>query len=134
MMRVLYRMVLWLHPPAFRSAYRDEMLWIFDQTVADNGAGGLFADAMTSVLRQWFLRSRVWMVPVALAGALFTMLAGNALLHFAFRRLVAITADTPEERFVVTATVSVVTVAFAVLATVVCAPGQSKVRPTRRHA
>jgi hypothetical protein len=31
MMRVLYRLILWLHPPAFRRRFGDQMLSIFEE-------------------------------------------------------------------------------------------------------
>jgi hypothetical protein len=30
--RSLYRHLVWLHPPAFRQKFAEEMLWIFDET------------------------------------------------------------------------------------------------------
>jgi len=118
MIRALYSILLWLHPPAFRRAYGDEMLWLFDKTVADDGVSGLIRDAVVSVLRQWFLRSRLWLVPVALAGALFTVLAANSLLHFIFRRVISRTADKPQELFLFTVALTLITVAFVVFAAV----------------
>ena len=117
-MRTLYRILLCLHPPAFRRAYGDEMIWLFDKTVSETGVCRLLLDAMLSVLRQWFLRSRLWLVPVACAGALFTVLAANTLLHFMFRRMVSATADKPQELFLFTVALALITVAFVVFAAV----------------
>jgi hypothetical protein len=94
------------------------MLWLFDKTVADDGVSGRIRDAVVSVLRQWFLRSRLWLVPVALAGALFTVLAANSLLHFIFRRVISRTADKPQELFLFTVALTLITVAFVVFAAV----------------
>jgi hypothetical protein len=127
MIRALYRVILWLHPPAFRRAYADEMLWLFDCTVSDSSPAALLIDGVVSLLRQWFLRSRLWLVPVALAGALFTVLAANALLHFVFRRIFSVTADKPQELFLLTVALALITVAFVVFAAV-----QSVMRVRRR--
>jgi hypothetical protein len=131
MMRVLYRLVILLHPPGFRREYGDEMLWLFDRTVKEKGAGNLFLDATASVLRQWFLRSRLWLVPVALLGALFTVLAGNALLHFVFRRVVESRADTPQELFLFAAALAVITVSFILIAATASLKRQTDARRTR---
>ncbi|MBZ5595514.1 MAG: hypothetical protein LAP39_24990 [Acidobacteriia bacterium] len=50
MIRSLYRSLLWLHPPAFRRQYGEEMLWIFEET---GGAVSLVADGFFSLVRQW---------------------------------------------------------------------------------
>jgi len=119
MMSGLYCLLLWLHPPDFRRTYGDEMRWLFDLTVEESGATGMLIDAWVSVLRQWLLRSRVWLLAAALAGALFPMFAGNAFLHLALRRVSAITTDTPEVRFILTVALTVVTLAFMVIAAVI---------------
>jgi hypothetical protein len=57
--RSLYRYLVWLHPPAFRRQFAEEILWIFDET-AEEGVFPLFADCLMSLLRQWLVRSDVW--------------------------------------------------------------------------
>lgn len=54
--RHFYRFVLELHPRSFREEFADEMLWIFDQESATRSTLPLFADAVTSLARQWLLR------------------------------------------------------------------------------
>jgi hypothetical protein len=73
--RSLYRWLLRIHPPAFRREFADEMLWIFDQVSARQSTLPLFADAATSLARQWVLRGD-WRklpagdaVPVAAVGS-----------------------------------------------------------------
>src|SRR5437879_829331 len=56
MLRLLYRWLLCLHPPAFRRRYAEEMMWIFDEAAAQ-GVASLFADALVSLTRQWVMRS-----------------------------------------------------------------------------
>ncbi len=56
--RGLYIRLLRLHPPGFRHVYADEMLWIFDEAAARGSVAPLFADALGSLCRQWFLRPR----------------------------------------------------------------------------
>ena len=65
MMRRVYRCLLWLHPAAFRRQFEEEMLWIFDDAVDASGAASLFSDASVSLVRQWLLRSGLWMWVVA---------------------------------------------------------------------
>ncbi|MDA0205875.1 MAG: hypothetical protein O3A53_03690 [Acidobacteria bacterium] len=55
-MRTLYRLLLQLHPPAFRERYAAEMLWIFDQTEDGLETVRLLGDGVVSLLRQWTVR------------------------------------------------------------------------------
>ena len=79
MIRWLYRWLLWLHPPAFRRQFADEMLWIFDEE-SSRGVTRLFADGLVSLARQWLVRSGVWKLLPAAAGGLLTLLAGLTLM------------------------------------------------------
>jgi D-alanyl-D-alanine carboxypeptidase len=67
MSRSLYRLLLKLHPPAFRERFAAEMLWIFDEAAATQGVPRLFADAFVSLLRQWIVRPESWHMPLAAA-------------------------------------------------------------------
>jgi D-alanyl-D-alanine carboxypeptidase len=67
MSRSLYRLLLRLHPPAFRERFAAEMLWIFDEAAATQGVPPLFADAFVSLLRQWTVRPESWHMPLAAA-------------------------------------------------------------------
>src|SRR5260370_10345225 len=49
MLRALYRGLLYLHPPAFRKRFAEEMLWIFDEAAATRRILGLFADGLVSL-------------------------------------------------------------------------------------
>jgi hypothetical protein len=62
-MRVLYQSVLRLHPPRFRERFEEEMMLIFDDSVAARGGFWLTLDAIFSVLRQWILRADHWHSP-----------------------------------------------------------------------
>ncbi|HEY2821236.1 MAG TPA: serine hydrolase domain-containing protein [Candidatus Acidoferrum sp.] len=55
--RSLYRCLVQLHPPAFRQRFAPEMLWIFDEVADHDARVELFADALTSLARQWIVRS-----------------------------------------------------------------------------
>ena len=55
MTRTLYRWLIYLHPPAFRLRFAQELLWIFDESSDASGAMPLFYDAAISLLRQWLL-------------------------------------------------------------------------------
>ena len=79
MIRLLYRWLLWLHPPAFRRQFAHEMLWIFDEE-SSHGVTRLFADGLVSLARQWLVRSGVWKLVPAAAGGLLTLLAGLTLM------------------------------------------------------
>ena len=115
MIRVIYRLILWLHPPAFRRQYADEMLWIFGISRVERGARSLITDAIVSLLRQWILRTRWWLVPIAIVWSLVTLLGGNAALHFAFRRMVRGRTGTPQELFLLAVAISVVMICFVVI-------------------
>lgn len=63
--RTLYQLLLWLHPPAFKREFAEEMLWIFDESIRDRravdtasarGLMRLFADGLVSLGRQWVMR------------------------------------------------------------------------------
>ena len=53
--RSLYICLLRLHPPAFRHRFGDEMLHIFDEVTPQGRVTPLFADALSSLCRQWLL-------------------------------------------------------------------------------
>ena len=76
MTRILYRWLLWLHPPAFRREFAGEMLWIFEEASAE-GVAPLFADGLISLLRQWLLRSGPWKLAAAVIGGLVEVTAGG---------------------------------------------------------
>jgi hypothetical protein len=66
-MRALYRCLLWLHPPAFRRQFAEEMLWIFDES---GESGPLLLDGLVSLARQWLLRSGWWKTAAAVVLAM----------------------------------------------------------------
>src|ERR1700729_345723 len=88
MTRALYASLLKLHPPAFRRQFGGEMLWIFDEARVSEGAFVLLLDLLISVTRQWLLRSGVWKVAIALAGAAVQVTAGGAG-YYVFHRHIA---------------------------------------------
>lgn len=64
MLRLIYRALLRLHPPYFRSRFAAEMLAIFDRSQGALATTWLVADAAASLLRQWLLRPQFWEAPV----------------------------------------------------------------------
>ena len=86
MIRMLYRVLLWLHPPAFRRQFADEMLWICEETRGAAAVWMLFADALVSLARQWVLRAGVWKLVAAGAGGLLQITLGG-LIFGLFREL-----------------------------------------------
>ena len=118
MTRWLYRLLLLLHPPGFRRRYGPEMLWIFDETARERSPAVLVGEAAVSIFRQWVLRTRVWIGVVSIAGALLTMLAGNASIHFLFHRLVRGRTATPEHLFLIASAMSILVILMMVMAAV----------------
>jgi hypothetical protein len=81
MVRVLYRWLVWLHPPAFRLRFGEEMLWIFDRATGTWGAASLAVDACASLSRQWLLRSGLWKWAAAcIAGIVSLIIAFGSFL------------------------------------------------------
>jgi hypothetical protein len=52
--RLVYRLILRLHPASFREEFGSEMLWIFEQEQHPGAAVPLFLDGVLSLLRQRF--------------------------------------------------------------------------------
>ncbi len=77
MTRTLYRYLLALHPRPFRQQFAGEMLWIFEESLAAEGAASLLADGTLSLLRQWLLRSGAWKIALAVLGAMLQITAGG---------------------------------------------------------
>jgi nitrate reductase gamma subunit len=78
-MRTIYRSLLQLHPPAFRRRFAPEMMCIFDEATESSRALPLLLDAGISLARQWLLRSGLWMIAVAIAGAILQITAGGLI-------------------------------------------------------
>jgi hypothetical protein len=74
MSRLIYRILLRLHPSNFRNEHGGEMLCIFEES-APKETRRLIADALRSAIRQWLFHSGWWKF---VAGA-----AVSALLVFA---------------------------------------------------
>lgn len=81
MTRLLYQVLLWLHPPCFRREFAAEMLWIFDDSVESEGSPRLLFDALVSLGRQWLLRSGAWRIAAALAGGLLQVALGGLVVQ-----------------------------------------------------
>jgi hypothetical protein len=65
MLRRIYRCLLRLHPPGFRSRFGDEILAIFDQANGRLSGFRLLMDSMVSLVRQWTLRPEFWLESVS---------------------------------------------------------------------
>jgi hypothetical protein len=80
--RVIYALLIRLHPLAFRERFAPEMLWIFEEAGNSWGGGSLFRDAIVSLLRQWLIRSHLWKWLVAsLAGVVPLLIAFGSFLR-----------------------------------------------------
>lgn len=88
MTRTLYRSLIYLHPPAFRRRFEEELLWIFDESSDASGAAPLLYDAVISLLRQWLVRSGMWKWLVAgVAGALPVLIGfGSFMFNWPMRQ------------------------------------------------
>jgi hypothetical protein len=73
MIRAHYRMLLALHPRAFRVRFEGEMLLTFEDALGTEGSVRLLFDAVRSLLRQWLIRQTLWIYPVALFAAGFAV-------------------------------------------------------------
>ncbi len=62
--RSLYRALVYLHPPAFRQRFAEEMLSTFEEAAQDQNVAGLLVDGFVSLTRQWLLRPNAWRTPV----------------------------------------------------------------------
>ena len=87
MTRTLYRWLVYLHPPAFRLRFEQELLWIFDEARDASGTAPFFCDAAISLLRQWFMRSGMWKwVGGGIAGVLYLLIGfGSFLFNWPIR-------------------------------------------------
>jgi hypothetical protein len=113
MKRFLYRVLIALHPPAFRRAFGAEMQLIFEES-ANQRTLPLFADAFTSLLRQWLFRSNLWIVATALIAAFLPLAFGLELLNLS-RRLYRFAPTTPETFVVVSTLTALMAIAFTLI-------------------
>ena len=94
--RFLYRCLLRAHPPSFQAEFCDEMLWIFDEVAQREGVSHLFADALLSLARQWFVRCTLQKIFVTDAAA--TPWIRSAYGLFAWERIEAPATSLPVPR------------------------------------
>ncbi len=111
-MRLIYRLLLLLHPPRFRRRFSPEMLIIFDESPRK---APLLTDGLASLARQWLLRSGLWKWVLAPLGALLTLLPGFALVPKRSPKLDAIQLDSPVGFVMVIALASVLAVSFTLI-------------------
>lgn len=78
-MRTLYHSLVALHPRAFREQFGAEMELIFDES---GHAPRLVADVCVSLLRQWLLRSQVWIYALAAVGGMIPFALAFGFLNF----------------------------------------------------
>jgi hypothetical protein len=76
-MRTLYRSLVTLHPSAFRRQFGEEMELIFDES---GRPPRLLADISASLLRQWLLRSQLWVYALAAMGGTIPFALGFGFL------------------------------------------------------
>ena len=81
-MKLLYRGMVTLHPPAFRRQFGSEMELIFDES---GRPPQLLADVFLSLVRQWFLRSQIWIFALAAIGGFIPFALGFGFLNMILR-------------------------------------------------
>jgi hypothetical protein len=79
-MKRLYRTLVALHPPAFRSQFGAEMELIFEES---GRPAALLADALLSLARQWLLRSQIWIVALAALGGTVPFMLAFGIIQLA---------------------------------------------------
>jgi hypothetical protein len=91
----LYRWLVRLHPSTFRERFGAEMLCLYDE--ADCGERPrLVVDGVVSLARQWVVRSRYWIVGVAVIGAFLQLaVVGRAWLGVTRRAVMRSLPDLP---------------------------------------
>jgi hypothetical protein len=89
-LRVLYRMLLALHPSSFRREFSAEILRDFDGILALQGPISLFTDALLSLARQWAESEMPNDTPASeefsLLGGCYVAMAQNRLTLFDLMR------------------------------------------------
>lgn len=91
MSRVIYRLLICLHPRAFREQFGDQMLCVFDEA-GQPGSGTYLFDGCSSLARQWLLRSGLWRWAVG-AGVTALLIVGYAHSEANWQRQQIIAAD-----------------------------------------
>jgi hypothetical protein len=76
MSRFIYRLLICLHPRAFRERFGEEMLCVFDEA-GRPGSRAYLHDGCSSLARQWVLRSGLWRWAVG-AGVTALLMGGYA--------------------------------------------------------
>jgi hypothetical protein len=74
MRRATYRVLLALHPPAFRRQFAGEMLWVFDRADGEGDASGFCEDLAGSLLRHWLRQPMLWTIAGAAAGGVLMLM------------------------------------------------------------
>lgn len=75
MTRLLYGLLVWLHPNDYREKFADDMLWVFDQLRCRRGVTSLLTDGAISLVRQWFFGFGLWKPLVGLVLAAVPILS-----------------------------------------------------------
>lgn len=83
-MMTLYRVLVALHPGAFRLQFGQEMELIFEESGLPPR---LLLDVLISLGRQWLLRTQVWIFALAAVGGLIPLALGFGFLRLVGGRL-----------------------------------------------
>lgn len=74
MKRAMYRVLLLLHPAAFRKQFAEEMLCVFDEAASEQCSSGYCLSAAGSLLRHWLRHPTPWKFAGGLTGGVLTIL------------------------------------------------------------
>ena len=77
MISFLYRAILAMHPREFRERFAGDMFCTMEDARRERGAAMLLLDAFVSLLRQWIVRTHIWVFAAAFLGALVTIYTGS---------------------------------------------------------
>ena len=74
MSHILYKLILKMHPRAFRCRFSDEMLSIFEEKSEHQFPLALLLDCLRSLVRQWMRQTNCWKLPIPICGAFLQVL------------------------------------------------------------
>lgn len=96
MSRFIYRLLICLHPRAFRERFGEEMLCVFDEA-GRPGRRAYLHDGCSSLARQWVLRSGLWRWAVG-AGVTALLVVGYAYSEANWEKQQLIAQDLANEK------------------------------------
>ena len=93
MRRGLYRLLLSLHPGAFRRQFAEEMLGVFDEAEAEGRSAKFCSSAAWSVALHWVRHPMLWKIAGGLIGGVMTLFWGIGIAPRRAGRVAPITSE-----------------------------------------